>query len=63
MMDYLQGTMGTGNIKDIWYGQIAACNAVHDLPEELRALVIQFLPRFLSQFPQDKDNEALPFAL
>ena len=48
-----------GDLRNIWYNKIDACRNINDLPLYLKKLVEQFLPRFLSEYPQYKEEECL----
>ncbi len=48
-----------GDIQNIWYLKIGACRDINELPLYLKKLVEQFLPRFLSDYPQYQDAECL----
>ncbi len=47
------------SIENYWVFKIAACKNINDLPEQLKELVIQYLPRFFAQYPKYKDAECL----
>ena len=47
------------NIDDIWYHQISNCKNINDLPYYLQSLIIQYLPRFLKQYPQYENHKNL----
>lgn len=42
-----------------WYYQIISCTNINELPLYLKKLLKQFLPRFLSEYPQYQNAECL----
>lgn len=59
ILDYLEKTLNSGDINEIWQHRITTCKNVNDLPNKLQKLVNQFLPRFLSQHPEYKHEKSL----
>lgn len=59
IIDELQKAVEKGNISDIWYLKIAGCRNINELPLYCKKLVLQFLPRFFSEYPKYKDFECL----
>ena len=55
----MQRSCEKGEIQNIWYHSILACRNINELPPYLKKLVEQFLPRFLSEYPQYQDMECL----
>lgn len=59
ILEYLEKTTEEENIDSYWHMQIGSCRNINNLPPYLQQLVIQFLPRFLAQYPQYKDAKCL----
>ena len=49
----------TDDIDNYWAHLIGGCRNINNLPNDLKELVLQFLPRFFEQFPQYKEAECL----
>ena len=47
------------DVDNYWLHLIANCNSINELPEYLKKLVIQYLPRFFKEYPQYEDAECL----
>ncbi len=52
IIDFLQKTLETSGIENRWSFQIAACKNINELAPQLKQLAVQFLPKFLKQYPQ-----------
>lgn len=48
-----------GSVSEVWYHQISGCQDINELPEYLKNLVIQYLPRFFEEYPEYADDECL----
>lgn len=49
----------TNNIKEYWVIQVDICRNINDLPEHIKRVVVQYLPRFFAEFPQYRDADCL----
>lgn len=59
IIEYLKKNTQEGGIENLWYHKISTYGNVNDIPSPLRELVIQFLPRFIAQYPQYKDEPSI----
>lgn len=55
----LYRTLEAKDCRSFWYHQVEFCTNINELPLYLKKLVEQFLPRFLSEYPQYQDAECL----
>lgn len=55
----LYRTLEAKDICNIWYHQVEFCTNINELPLYLKKLLKQFLPRFLSEYPQYQNAECL----
>ncbi len=59
-VDYTINNFDMGStIDDWWVHKIAGCLNINDLPDDLKELTVQFLPRFYNEFPQYKNEKCL----
>lgn len=49
------------NMDDMWYLKISGCTNIDELPDYLKKLIVQYLPRFFKEYPQYKNSEYLKF--
>ena len=42
----------SNNKDDIWYLKVSGCKNINELPMYLQNLIIQYMPKFLEQYPQ-----------
>ncbi len=56
---FLQNTLNSGDIENVWYLRISGCKDINELPDELKRVVRQFLPRFFEKFPEYEDANCL----
>ncbi len=59
----LQQSVEIGNIDEIWQHKICVCDNINNLPDYLQKLVIQFLPKFFSQYPQYQNADCLKLVI
>lgn len=51
----------SNNIDEIWYHKISGCKNINELPDYLKELITQYLPKFFKEYPQYKNSEYLKF--
>lgn len=59
IIEYLEKTEQEGKMEDIWYIKISSYRSINDIPSPLKELAVQFLPRFLGEYPEYKDEHCL----
>ena len=59
IIKYIEENVQECGIENLWYNKIAAYKNVNNIPSPLRELVVQYLPRFIAQYPKYKDAPSL----
>ena len=57
----IEKSLTSGNMDDIWYHKISKCKSVKELPDYLKELTAQYLPKFFDEYPQYKSSKYLKF--
>lgn len=59
IIEYLEKSLQDGVVENIWYHKISVYRNINNIPSPLFELAVQYLPIFLQEYPQYKDEWCL----